>query len=123
MSAKLDLKIDQGTDFTLIITASDDDNEPIDLTDYEFTSQIRKTPSDSVIQAEFECTVLDQVTNKGEVQLFLSGSASSAIPMNEAQDAAPCSTQMCYDIRFVTNLGTPDKWLYGVINFNPEVTR
>lgn len=47
MSVELNLVIEQGTDFTNIITVADDDGVVKDLTDYTFEGAIRRTYSSS----------------------------------------------------------------------------
>jgi hypothetical protein len=39
----VELTIDQGATFSSVITLTNDDNTPIDLTDHEFEAQIRKS--------------------------------------------------------------------------------
>jgi len=119
---KYEMSVKQGEDLYLILELRNSDNTPIDMTGHIFRGQIRKTASDEAIVASFAFTLLDQVTNKGQVQVHLSNAASSAIPLNSSLHAQRTLTLMSYDIES-EYAGRVTRWLEGTVIFSPEVTR
>jgi hypothetical protein len=67
--AKLDLYIDQGDDFSKIVTLSDQDGDPIDLTGFTFTAALKEyynTTKDFALQV----SVFGAATN-GQLRVFM----------------------------------------------------
>jgi len=124
MSAgKYDMSICQGSDYELGVTIKDSTGTEVDLTGHTFTGQIRKTASDSIIQASFTFEILDQILNRGRVNVKLNAATSSGITLDKSKSSSRKITVMTYDIESVsTALGTK-RWLEGKINFSPEVTK
>lgn len=123
MAGKYDMSISQGADFTLRMTLKDSTGTPIDVTDHTFRGQIRKTASDAVIQASFDFTILDQITNTGEVDVKLPSSESSAIILDKSKNANRSITTMTYDIESEDLSGNVVRWLEGLAKISPEVTK
>lgn len=117
-----DIPLKQGEDLYLILEIRDSNNAPIDLTGHIFRGQIRKTASDSVVVSSFSFTLLDQVLETGRVQVHLSNSISSSIPLNSSLQAQRTLTLMAYDIES-EYVGRVTRWLEGKVIFSPEVTR
>lgn len=122
MKNTYDISVKQGEDLYLVLELRDSSNALIDITGHVFSGQIRKTASDSAVVATFNFTVLDQVTNKGKVQVHLPHSVSSAIPLNSSLQAQRTLTIMAYDIESLYS-GRVTRWLEGTVIFSPEVTR
>lgn len=121
-SAKFNIEIDQGSDFSMQITIKDSLGVEIDLTGHTFTGQIRKTIADTVVQASFTFNVLDQVANTGKVDITLANAISSAIILPKQNKVTRTAVPMAYDIESEIG-GTVTRWLEGTVNISPEVTR
>ena len=117
------VSISQGSDYILGLTLKDASGVEIDLTGYTFTGQIRKTVSDSVVQAEFTFNILDQVTDTGRVDVQLSAAVSSAILLDKSTKSSRKITVMTYDIESDDGSGSRKRWLEGLVNISPEATR
>jgi hypothetical protein len=122
MKNTYDMSIKQGEDFYLILEIQNADKTPIDLTGHVFRGQIRRTASDPSIVAQFEFTLLDQVTDTGRVQVYLSSATSSAIDLTDSMKAQRTLTVMAYDIESVIG-SRVTRWVEGTVIFSPEVTR
>jgi hypothetical protein len=75
--AKLDLFIDQGDDFNKIVTLSDQDGDPIDLTGFTFTASMKEyynTSKDFSLQV----AIFGAPTN-GQLRLFMTTTASALL--------------------------------------------
>lgn len=123
---KANFSINQGEDFKCILTLKDELGVPINLVGHIFTGQIRRTASSGRIEAEFDFVILDQsdLETLGKVEMILTASASSAINMTVSRTAKKCPTQLVYDVESKDvdeNLTT--RWLEGIIELSPEVTR
>jgi hypothetical protein len=114
--------IEQGTTFERTITINDSLDAPIDLTGFTFRGEIRKKYSDSVSQASFTFTILDQVANTGQVKMTMSSFVTASIPVDKADSAAKKLTQYCYDVEMDTG-PTVERIIEGIVSVSPEVTR
>jgi hypothetical protein len=118
------IKIDQGSDKNILVTLKDSENEPINLTGYVFTGQIRKTVTDLDIQASFEFEILDQtdpdLVGKFFIKLPAQSSTDIILPQQRCVDRK--ITKMVYDIESEFN-GAKKRWLEGIVEISPEVTR
>jgi hypothetical protein len=122
MAGKYNLEIAQGSDYTLAMTLKDPTGTPIDLTGHTFTGQIRKTASDFTVQASFTFILLNQGTDPGRVNMSLSAATSSGITLNKSQGASRKITTMTYDVES-DNAGSITRWLEGLVQLSPEVTK
>lgn len=123
MSGKYDMSISQGSDFTLGLTIKDSAGAPIDLTGHTFSGQIRKTASDSTIQASFSFTILDQVVDTGRVNVELPAATSSSLILDKSKSASRKITTMTYDVESEDSSGKIVRWLEGLVKLSPEVTK
>ena len=117
----LNICINQGSDFLLEMTIKDEQGNPIDLTDHTFRGQIRKTVSDSVIQASFTFNKVD--APNGRVDVKLPAADSTAIVLDTQNTSKRKLQKMAYDIESETSGGAIERWLSGEALINPEVTR
>ena len=109
MATITNLFIDQGSDYSSIITLTNQDGTVINLTGYTVASQFRKSATSSTSVA-FTATVNNAAT--GQIRLQLSASASSAI----------AAGRYVYDIE-ITLSGAKRRVLEGLVVISPEVTR
>lgn len=122
-TANYTMHIAQGSDFSLLVTLKEKDTQQeIDLTGYVFSGQIRKTISDEEVQASFQFEVRDQSLHTGQFYIKLPASASTAIELPNTRCTTRPITKMVYDIESDNN-GSKKRWLEGVVEISPEVTR
>lgn len=122
MAAKYDIKINQGSTFKIALTIKDSDNNPIDITGYDFCGQIRKSVSDEVVQASFSFSIQNQSTNTGEVVCTISDTDTAAIEVNKSRGAERVLTEMTYDIESTINNETT-RWVEGIATISPEASK
>jgi hypothetical protein len=116
MSNKLNLSIDQGTDFLRTLTLKSDANTTIDLTDYEFRGQAREAYDSKNAAFSFSFSIKNQGTNQGEVDMTLANAVSTALKLSAA-------TEYYYDVEMVDAGSKVTRILEGVVTMNPEVTK
>lgn len=107
MAVISDLFIDQGTDFSTIITISN-----LDLTGYAVASQMRKLYSSNAA-VNFVATIPVATAQQGKVKLELSAAASSAMKPG----------RYVYDIELTNANGKVSRPIKGLVVIDPEVTR
>lgn len=114
MSNKLNLELKQGEDFIRLLTFKDENGALIDLTGFIFSGQIRPA-SNAPLFASFSFDVKDQVTNKGEVEVSLAASITSAKTIGS-------KLNYVYDIEMNTG-SVIERVMQGSILIDPEVTK
>jgi hypothetical protein len=103
------LYIDQGSDFSSIITLNSQDGTPLNLTNHTLAAQFRKSYNSSSF-TNFDVSVYNGPL--GQIRLRLSASASSAVQAG----------RYLYDVE--TTVGTEKKRvLEGIVVLSPEITR
>lgn len=119
-----DLYIEQGADFYMLITLEDNTGARIDLTGHTFTGKIRTVASATPVIETFDFTVLNQAVpaTKGQVEMRLTAADSSAIAMDASSEPKRTSTFFTYDVESVV-ASIVTRWLQGIIEMSPEVTR
>ena len=122
-AATLDLFMEQGASFKRTLIFKDSQVVPveIDLTGNVYKAEIRKTISGDLV-AEFVCTVLDQVTNKGEMTMYLSDEQTEAIVMKPQNTQTRALEKFTYDMEVEYPSGDKDRVIQGVISISPGVT-
>jgi len=121
-AANYKMEIEQGADYKIVLTINDSTPSPIDLTGHVFRGQIRKTISDLDIQAQFTFNILDQVTNRGKVEVILSSASSTLIAIPGQKKVSREKVEMSYDVESTLS-GQVYRWLEGIASISPEVTR
>lgn len=122
MSAgKLDLSIEQGATFKRKLIFTSATNVPIDLTGDSFAGQIRSSASNPTIIISFTCTITNPTA--GEVEITLTATETSSIPVRASTSPEKESTTYAYDIERTLAGGSKQRVLEGLANVSPEVTR
>lgn len=122
-AARLDIIIEQGATFRRILKFKDNNGNLQDMTGYVFNGQVRKTAGDPNLLASFTCTVLNQISNLGEVEIKLTATNSSAIPVPKSKTAEKTSIDYCYDIeRLAPNAIDKVRIIEGTATVTPEVS-
>jgi hypothetical protein len=108
MATKLNLYIDQGTDFETSIEVTDDDGEAIDLSAFTGRSQIRKHYTSSTYYS------FDVATSSGgSITLTMAANTSTNIPAG----------RYLYDLELVSSANVVSRIVEGIVTITPEVTR
>jgi len=110
MATKANIVIDQGTDFSTVITINDDDDSAVNLTGYSANAHIRKHYSSSTATV-LECTFENRVN--GILKLSLGRGVSSNME----------SGRYVYDVELTDSQNVRSRLLEGVFTITPEVTR
>lgn len=124
MAQKYDLQIDQGADFVLALTLTDNSTPPvpINLTGATFAGQIRETYSQvDPALADFTFNVLDAAA--GTLEVSLSQAVVDTLPVVPAASVALTPTQFVYDIFMTASGGLVTRVLQGYVCLSPEVTQ
>lgn len=109
-------EVNQGTDFSLLITLRRLDSTLVDLTGYSFRGQAKKSYADLKPAFSFSFTLLDQLVELGKVSLDLHPDDTSSI-LIRAPEA------YIYDIEMIDATGRVTRILEGTITLRPEVTK
>lgn len=108
MATKLNLFIDQGTDFSTTIEVADDNGDPINLSTYTGRSQMRK-----------------HYTSTTHYSFTVSGNSNGVITvsMNAATTANISGGRYVWDLELVSSGNVVSRIVEGIVTINPEVTR
>ncbi len=109
MATRVNIIIDQGTDFSTAINLTDSSGTNLNLTGYSAASQIRKTHSSSNSTA-FTCTL---TTSNSTLTLALNNSVTAAMSPG----------RYVWDAELTTSSGTISRILEGMVTVTPEVTK
>jgi hypothetical protein len=108
MATKLNLFIDQGTDFSTTIEVADDAGDPIDLSTYTGRSQMRK---------HYTSTTYNSFTVAGNANGIIT------VSMNAATSANITGGRYVWDLELVSSGNVVSRIVEGIVTINPEVTR
>jgi hypothetical protein len=108
MATKLNLYIDQGSDFETSIEVTDDDGEAIDLSTFTGRSHIRKHYTSSTFY-----TFSVSTSSGGSITLIMSANTSTNIPAG----------RYVYDLELVSSANVVSRVVEGIVTISPEVTR
>jgi len=109
MATRVNILIDQGTDFTTSVNLTDSNGAQLDLTGMTAASQIRKTHSSS--NATSFSTSL--ANNTGTLTLSLNNSVTSSLSAG----------RYVYDVELTDSSSVVSRILEGIVTVTPEVTR
>ena len=107
MAQKANITIDQGTTFSSGIDLLDDNDEPVDVSNYTARGQIRKHYSSSN-SVSFTTTL---------------SNGSLIISLTASQTANIVAGRYVYDLELVDPSNTVLRILEGIVTVTPEVTR
>jgi len=114
MTTRSDLYIDQGSDFSAIVSLRNQDGTPINLTNFTVKSQFRKSYQSS-FATDFTVSVIEPLL--GKIRIKLPADASSAIHAG----------RYLYDVEITTinilNETERKRVLEGLVIISPEITR
>lgn len=108
MATKLNLFIDQGTDFSTIIEITDENDVAVDLSTYTGRAQMRK-----------------HYTSSAYTAFNVSGNSSGmlTVSMNAATSSNVASGRYVWDLEVVSSGNVVSRIVEGIVTINPEVTR
>lgn len=109
--AYTDLYLDQGTDFASALNLQADDGSPINLTNYIFTSQIRKSYYSANATANIAVTIIDAPNGLAELS------------MTAANTANIFPGRYVYDVLMMDSTNTFSRIVQGIMTVTPSVTR
>lgn len=109
MATRVNILIDQGTDFITSVNLTDQNGAQLDLTGMTAASQIRKTHSSS--NATSFTTAL--ANNTGTLTLSLNNSVTSSLSAG----------RYVYDVELTDASSIKSRILEGIVTVTPEVTR
>ena len=110
MANLANLFVDQGSDYSNIITVRTSSGEPLNLSGFTVASQIRKSFSSSVAYS-FQCSVVSATS--GQVRLQLSSAASEQIPPG----------RYLYDVEVTSPTNIKTRVVEGVLTLTPQITK
>ena len=110
MAALSNIYIDQGSDFSTVISLTDSNNDALNLTGYSALAQIRKTHGSTTIAATFGTTL---TTNTGQVTLTLTDTVTAAMT----------SWRYVYDVLLTDGSGDKTRVLEGQAILTPGVSK
>jgi hypothetical protein len=108
MATKLNLFIDQGTDFSTSIEVADEEGTPLNLTTYTGRSQMRK---------HYTSTTFNSFNVTGNANGVIT------ISMNAATSANITGGRYVWDLELVSSGNVVSRIVEGIVTINPEVTR
>jgi hypothetical protein len=111
MAQFIELDVDQGTDFSYDLDLTTDDGVPINVTNYIFSSSIRKSYYSSGVAANFIIVVANQ--NLGNLRFTIPSNITANIKAG----------RYLFDIKQVDSSNTTSRILEGIITVNPQITR
>lgn len=110
MATVSNLYIDQGSDFSAIVTLQNQDGTPINLTGFTVKSQFRKSYQSSSA-TDFTVSVYNAL--QGKVRLQLPAASSTGIQPG----------RYLYDVEITSPANERKRALEGIIVLTPEITR
>lgn len=109
MAIKANLIIDQGTTFTTTVDVTDDDDQPIDLTGFTGSSQIRKHYTSS---------------NSTPFAVHVDGPDGTVrLSLTSAQTSALRAGRYVYDVELTNSSNVVSRIVEGIVTVTPQVTR
>lgn len=111
MATISNLFINQGTDFSTIVTLNGADDLPLDLTGYTALSQIRKS-FDSSTYTDMSTAFIDP-RSSGQIQLSLTNTQTTSLEWG----------RYVWDLVITDDSGTKTRVVEGIAMISPSVSR
>jgi hypothetical protein len=110
MATVANIFIDQGSDYSNIVTVTASNGQPLDLTGFTVASQMRKSYSSSVAY-NFSASILS--ASLGRVRLQLTATQSEAIPPG----------RYLYDVEITSPGSSKTRVVEGIATITPQITQ
>ena len=111
MASFVELSCDQGTDFSVNIDLTNDDGSVINVTNYTFSSSIRKSYYSANATANLDITIAS------------AANGNVAISMNAATTSNIKAGRYLYDIKMVDSSNVTSRVIEGIITVYPQITK
>lgn len=111
MASVSNLYIDQGSDFIVVVTLTNQDGTPLNLENFVVKSQFRKSYQSSQA-VNFQIEILEPFTS-GKIRMKLPADSSSPL----------LAGRYLYDVEVTNQLGERRRALEGIVILTPEITR
>jgi hypothetical protein len=111
MAAYTDLTIDQGADFETTFDLIGDDGEPINITGFQFSGQIRKSYYSTNPTANLSISIVSAVNG------------NTIIRLNASNTANIISGRYVYDIKMKDTSNLVSRVVEGIVTVTPQVTK
>lgn len=112
MGAKANIIIDQGTDYSTVLSVTNDDGTPTNLSGYTAAGQMRKHYTSSAPTATFVIT-FDSDRTTGLLTVALAKSVTNAIPAG----------RYVYDVEITSSGDKTTRLVEGIATVTPQVTK
>lgn len=123
-AAQVDFNAEQGATFYRKLTILDNTSNPIDLTGSTFRGKVKKNVSDVPEVAHFTFNILNQSTNRGQVEATIPATIMGAIGLVPENFPKKKLQNFVYDIEWVQSDNvTVWRVFEGAFIISPEVTR
>lgn len=110
MATVANIFIDQGSDYSNIVTVTASNGQPLNLTGFTVASQMRKSYSSSIAYS-FNASILS--ASLGRVRLQLTSAQSEAIPPG----------RYLYDVEVTSSNGSKTRVVEGIATITPQITQ
>ena len=110
MATVANIFVDQGSDYSNIITVTASNGQALDLTGYTVASQMRKSYTSSTAYA---FTASLYVAAQGKVRIQLTAGQSEAIPPG----------RYLYDLEVTSGAGAKKRVVEGIVTVTPQITQ
>jgi hypothetical protein len=110
MATVANIFIDQGSDYSNIVTVTASNGQPLNLTGFTVASQLRKSFSSSTAY-NFSASILS--ASLGRVRLQLSATQSEEIPPG----------RYLYDVEVTSSSGGKTRVVEGIATITPQITQ
>lgn len=119
-AGEYNMTIEQGTTFSLVVTAEQPAGTALNLTGYTVASQIRKSYDSDLIET-FTTVVTDAA--EGEITLSLTPAQTRSLVVRKSSNHDKPASFYVYDLEITSAGGVVTRLLEGRIEVSPEVTR
>jgi hypothetical protein len=123
MTGQGDILLNQGATFSATIYIKDANGDGVDLTGHTFEGDIREDYATTSSVAAFTFTLMDQSAFPGGVTVTIPASDTATIPVDTPTGTKRTTTKYVYDIKSTDADDIVYRWLEGVVEVSPEVTR
>jgi hypothetical protein len=110
MATVANIFVDQGSDYSNIITVTSTTGQALDLTGYTVASQMRKSYTSTTAYA-FTASIY--VAAQGKVRIQLTATQSEAIPPG----------RYLYDLEVTSGAGAKKRVVEGIVTVTPQITQ